>query len=134
MSITDAPRVAFLIFTQPSKLLIPSKNAQLICAHKTNNTNEIITSNNTTKQPNDIGQLVTSHSCDAMQTSPPSQMHAIEIILFRCFFSWWYYMIIWGVLSQYLVEHTNEIITLSLDTTIAKAEYSVSGDLLLSLT
>ena len=94
MSITDAPRVAFLIFTQPSKLLIPSKNAQLICAHKTNNTNEIITSNNTTKQPNDIGQLVTSHSCDAMQTSPPSQMHAIEIILFRCFFSWWYYMII----------------------------------------
>lgn len=134
MSITDAPRVAFLIFTQPSKLLIPSKNAQLICAHKTNNTNEIITSNNTTKQPNDIGQLVTSHSCDAMQTSPPSQMHEIEIILFRWFFSWWYYMIIWGVLSQYLVEHTNEIITLSLDTTIAKAGYSVSGDLLLSLT
>jgi len=43
-------------------------------------------------------------------------------------------MIIWGVLSQYLVEHTNEIITLSLDTTIAKAGYSVSGDLLLSLT
>ena len=47
------------------------------CAHKTNNTNEIIISNNTTKQPDDIDQLVTSYSCDILQTAPPSQMHTI---------------------------------------------------------
>ena len=71
-----------LDFTTAAQTINPIKKGR-ICVPKTNNTNEIIISNNMTKQPDDIGQLVTSYSCDMLQTAPPSQTHAIEIILFR---------------------------------------------------
>ena len=59
--------IAFLIF-------IPDKIS---------NMNQINNSKNTTKQQYDIGQLVTSFSCDMLQTAPSSQMHTIKIIIFR---------------------------------------------------
>ena len=45
-----------------------------------------VSSNNATTNPDDtskIGQLVAYYSCKTSQKTPPSQMHTIEIILFR---------------------------------------------------
>ena len=43
----------------------------------------ISSSNNKTKQPDDIGQLVTYYSCNKLLTAPPSQMHAVEVLISR---------------------------------------------------
>ena len=45
----------------------------------------VSTTNNATKQPDnmsDIGQLVSQYSCDMLQTTPTSQICAIETIIF----------------------------------------------------
>ena len=74
--------MAFLIFIPAKQLINPIKKGNFF-VHKIWNTNQIIISNNTTKQPDDIGQLVTSYSFDMLQTAPSSQMHTIKIITFR---------------------------------------------------
>ena len=71
-----------MIFVTAAQPINPIKKC-LNSLHKTCVENEIITSNNATKQPDDIGQLVTSYFCDMLQTAPPSQIHTIETLMFR---------------------------------------------------
>ena len=91
VSLTKTPRtlapypsysIAILIFIPAEETINPIKKCTK-GVPKTNSTNEIITSNNTTKQPDDIGQLVTYFSCDILQTAPPSQICTMETIIFR---------------------------------------------------
>ena len=70
--------IAISIFITAAQTINPIKKCTK-GVHKTCNTNEQVSSNNTTKQADDIGQLVTSYSCDILQTAPPSQIHTIEI-------------------------------------------------------
>ena len=74
--------IAILIFMPAEQTINPIKKITK-GVPKTCNTNGQVSTNNTTKQPDDIGQLVTSYSCDVSRTAPPSQTHTIEIMLFR---------------------------------------------------
>ena len=73
--------MSILIFTTAAQTINPIKKGTNRVP-QTCDTIEIINSNNMTKQPDDIGQLITLHSFDMLQKAPPSQIRTIEIILF----------------------------------------------------
>ena len=76
--------MSFLIFMPAKQTINPIKKGNFVVP-KICVTIVIITSNNATKQPDDVDQLVTQCSCGMLQTSPRSQIHTIETLIFRCF-------------------------------------------------